>query len=132
MVIFGVMGAGLRNEDGLVLIYLVLTLAFFATAIYLVARRESKRVAGVSLVWALWCLPAFLPVLAGWIQRQFRRDYYYENEAAMSAPIEAHPAYAWIRDHWPLINGLNALLVIVIVAFVLIPLARRWQAMPEA
>ena len=127
--VFGVFGAVMRTEYGLMVIFLLLTIAFLITAIYLISHRDSKRIAGVTLLWALWAIPAFLPLLAAWIWHMTQPAYDYSVEGKIKQ--QPAPVYDWISSNWPLINGANVLLVIGLIAFLFIPLARKWQAMPE-
>lgn len=126
--VFGVLGAFMGRAAsgyGLAFLFVFLAIGFLITATVLINRREQKRNAGVSLLWAMWSLPAIVPTICSWIEHLYAPRYYDTGSPNVS------PVYEWIRDSWPLIGYTNFVLYLLLLIVLFIPLARKWQAMPE-
>lgn len=131
--IFGVIGSAfsvLRSEDGLMGIFMLLSVGFQATAFYLIYQKQSKLKAGVLYLWGLWSLPFLVPLLFNVLQHITRPVDVYDPVRKLSVTPPA-PFHDWIQDNWPLIGGGNIVFFLLMLALLYIPLARKWQAMPE-
>ena len=108
-----------------------LTIVFLAVAISFISKRKEKGKAGVLYLWSLWAMPAFLPLLVGYIDevtRPYDSIYDATTRTYITRPA---PVHDWIHAHWDLIGYSNMLLIALLLLLLFIPLARRWQAMPE-
>lgn len=128
--VFGVLLALVRLEHHMLLIFLMLAFAFLGVSVYLIGRRESKTRAGVLYLWSLWAFPAVIPALASWIERITSPASYY-RDGVVGYVEEPAPVHDFIREHWLMISTGNVLLMVAVLLFLFIPLARKWQAMPE-
>lgn len=116
----------LGNSNGTMTGFACIAL-FFAWMLYSIVNIKSKMnktSAGMALNWWLWALPAFLPgallFLAVISNSRYVNGEYRENSYA-----------AWVNDHVTALWAWNIPIVFFVVALLWIPLARKWQAMPE-
>ena len=124
MAIFGVLAAATHgNGTSLMILFLLLSIGFLIGAGLQIARRASRRNAGIMLLWALWSFPALGLIVAGLIKQSDNEDYYSSRST--------QSAYYWVQEHWTLINYLNLTFTVAVVCLLFIPLLRRWQAAPE-
>ena len=122
-ILFGLLGGTVLRHSGLPIFYLALTAAFFIYTAVSIGARKGKTNAGVSFVWALWALPFFIPVCFAAISMisSYSHDYEYQRSGIAT----------WIDEHWVLIWNTNLVSVVLMIAFVMLPMARKWQAMPD-
>jgi len=131
--LFG-LGAAFTRGSSLfaMFMYMILAIAFIGYATVNILRKKNKSFAGFSFLRFTWMLPALVPLFFTFLERAvFREDMYVYDQAGNAEYIGPHPVYLWINDHWGLINACNMVFVVLMIAWVLIPLARRWQANPE-
>jgi hypothetical protein len=131
--IFGVLaafGSGVDSGYALSFIFILLSIAFAIASITLIRSKQSKRNAGVLYLWSLWSTPALIPTIMVWLQHITSPKDIYEPVRKISITPPA-PLYDWIQSNWPLIATSNLTLFLLLLIFLYIPLARKWQAMPE-
>lgn len=108
--IFIMLGVVTRGAEGVATFYIVLALLFFIGGTILVFDNSGKRYSGVMLVLFFWSLLSLLPTTLLLIEEH---NHNFDNH------------------NWILINYVNYLLVFIITALVMIPLAKRWHANAE-
>ena len=130
---FGLLAAMARgNESLIIFLFLTLAVIFFLYACWNIITRKLKLSSGLCFLWFLWALPALVPLFFVFLQKSFfRADRYRYDQAGNSEYIGPDPRYEWIETHWTHISVANLILVVIMVALVLIPLMRKWQANPE-
>ena len=75
---------------------------------------------GVSFIWMQWVLPTVIPAIFAVIGVYNRYNDYRDSDV-----------HDWINKHWPQIFGVNIIVSLLLVGIFVIPMAKRWQALPE-
>jgi hypothetical protein len=89
---------------------------------------KKKLIAGVTLTWTLWSFPTLFPVLL------FKYIFYLEQKYPFSTSSEYyyvdHPIYKWIYAN-AMELGFANIVVFILFVWLMIPLFKKWKAMPE-
>jgi|GEM_PF-2167848 len=98
---------------------------FFLGSVALIRTRNRKFFSGILFLWTLWMQLSILPMIWGKLE-DYHRHGYYDN-----AYEATNPTYQWITSHWHEMLEFNLILTLLLLAFVFMPLAKKWQANPE-
>jgi len=123
---FGLLGISFHsNGSGLLIIYFLLCVAFIVFSTWNIYARTSKTKAGIAFIWFQWALPSLFPMLMGLI-KILLNDQNYTDGGYHKPYLED-----WIDEHWALIWSMDVAFIIAATGLIILPLAKRWQAMPE-
>jgi hypothetical protein len=133
--VFSISTAVIRYPDDWIVeaaIYITI-IASFIVALQLIRKRTMRQVAGIALICFIWSFPFLIPGILNLLaDRSLRSGRLYELGEIQTYTNDKPPyIYEWVHTHEDLIHGLNVVFIILMAAFVIIPLARRWQANPE-
>lgn len=127
-IILSLIGISSNMEEGMMLLFVILALGFVIFSFMAIREKGNKLFSGLTLVWFTWMLPSIIPLIFGFIYSSTRLPCQYVGNT-YNCPT--HPMHAWIDQNWLLINSMNFIFILLVVVFVLLPLARKWQANPE-
>lgn len=127
--IFGLVAVAANEQEVVMTVYLALVAAFLIYAAWHIRRRGNKLFSGMALLWFTWALPSVVPVLC-----QLVLHYYYQSMGVYDGIMPTGGWYdvmSWIADHKDIMLLLGLLVTIAVTGLVVLPLARKWQAVPE-
>lgn len=113
------MGAS-HNSEGAGIFFVFVSLGCLVFSVYSIRTRTCKLYAGITFLIFTWTLPSLLPILGAIREVGTYNEHYNTDRLG-----------AWLYDHWSEFMVINLLTVLIIIALLLIPLARKWQACPE-
>lgn len=118
-----------RLSEGIIPFVLLLWVIFIVFGISQIITKKAKLISGIVFNWIFWFTPAVIPLIftqVGIISA--KKCFTYVPLRARSSACETSK---WITNHWEMILYLNVVLMLVLIYFVFIPLARKWQSNPE-
>lgn len=114
------------NETSASILFLVFMMVFFLLALGGIFTGKRKLVSGINLNWSIWSFPAFLPLCVTLYSKYLDWKYPYNYQK----PYIKHPNQQWIDRNWENIFYVNIILVLIFI-LILIPIIKKWKAMPE-
>lgn len=128
-ILYALFSFSIGSKDGMETVWLLWVLVMAAIAISRILARRNKTLAGLAHLWWFWMTPLFIPVLLDYLATMA----YRRSEPELGMPmVDTRPQFwIWVSEHQEAIWTLNLGAVILIAVFIWIPLARRWQAVPE-
>jgi len=121
----------LNLNDGFLLLIFSIWVTTVIVGSILIISQKKKQLSGILYNWIFWVTPFIIPLIAAYIEFSTNNGcYYYSYNTEMANTFECS-INKWISSHWLLINSVNILVVLVVIYFAFIPLARKWQSNPE-
>lgn len=127
MIVFNV------NETSAFILLLLFIATFFTLALSGILTGKRKLISGVNLNWSIWTFGGIMPICVGlynsYLSWKYPYDYHYEDVPA-GYKYTQHPHQEWINDNWEMIFFVNLILVLIFI-WLIIPVVKKWKAMPE-
>lgn len=130
--LFGMMFSAVNETYGLSLL-LGFIFLFFLLAFSGIFSGKRKLISGVNFIWSIWTFGAISPIIIGLYSSYLDRIYsynYYSEVVPAGYKYTQHPHVIWIRDNFETIMYLNLILVFIFLILIL-PVIKKWKAMPE-
>jgi len=115
-----------NDGEGLFIIY---SIGFGLCSTLLIFNKANKLLSAVFLNLFTWSLIYVIPVIYEYIKDHARRKY--NNSEDMIKSPEAEKLYEFYRQNENTAHFLGFVFIFLMVSFVIIPLAKKWQANPE-
>lgn len=135
MILIGLVEVSFRLDDDLIILIVFLWAVLFFVMANLIQTKSKKLFAGIIYNWIFWLAGFIIPLIIIRLDVIGRRncyDYgYYGYEKLNQAITPACKMHYWIDHNWLLINVANIIIGLLLIYFVFIPLARKWQSNPE-
>lgn len=126
--IVGLMIAVASGGIGSLMFVIILELAFTAMAVIGQNTGWTRRWAGVMLLWSIAGMPFMLPCVWTLLRDATYPEYSISINGMVSVPSPFHTFLSTYQDE---ALYANVFLALILIAAFYIPLARKWQAMPE-
>jgi hypothetical protein len=107
-----------------------LVLLFLILASLFIGNKVTKLLAAIWLNWFAFSFLMFIPFGFEIIKQNTYAIWECVNNVRVLVRPE-YPIYSWINDHWDIINAINIASGALIMVFVIIPLAYKWQSNPS-
>lgn len=123
-IIYALMMVLVHEEEFAIYMYLGIFLIVSVLTIGWIRDRIFKSFSAVGLLWIIWNISVLIPMLYAMVSTWF--DYNRMEGVDYYDTMDY-----WLEQHAVHMAWLNLPFVLLMVAFVLIPLARKWHANPE-
>lgn len=130
--LFGMMFSSV-NETYALSLLLGFIFLFFLLAFSGIFSGKRKLISGVNFIWSIWTFGAIFPIITGLYSSYLNWKYpynYYSEIAPAGYKYTEHPHVTWIRDNFETIMYLNLALIFIFLILIL-PVIKKWKAMPE-
>lgn len=130
--LFGMMFSSI-NETYALSLLLGFIFLFFLLAFSGIFSGKRKLISGVNFIWSIWTFGAIFPIITGLYSSYLSNIYsysYYSEIAPAGYKYTEHPHVIWIRDNFETIAYWNLILIFIFLILML-PVIKKWKAMPE-
>jgi hypothetical protein len=116
-------------KEGVIPFVLLLWLLLTVFSVKQIISKKAKLLSGIVFNWIFWFTPAVIPLIIAQI------GIISAKKCFTLAPIGARTAACdtskWLTAHWEHMAYGNIVIMLVLIYFAFIPLARKWQSNPE-
>lgn len=119
---------GFSGSNGIDILIFYALIIFSFLIVHLVSR--NKTIAGVSLNWFAWSLPFMSGIIYGLQSALHRKERLQQLNRSVTGDY-VYPSRSWVETHTEAYMLICLLVYLLIFAFLLTPLYRKWQASPE-
>src|SRR5690606_3235909 len=122
---FGMLFSTINETYALSLLLFFIAL-FFLLSFSGIFSGKRKLISGVNLIWGIWTFGALLPIGLGLYASYLEWKYPYNYQM----PYFEHPHLIWMRENAELIMYFNLILIFIFLMLI-IPIIKKWKAIPE-
>ncbi|HYG52496.1 MAG TPA: hypothetical protein VD905_16405, partial [Flavobacteriales bacterium] len=121
---------GINGHYNLPWLVIVLCTLFFTCAVIFIRKKIFRTMAGAWLIWFMGSVGFVFPFIMDLIYRSTHQQMECIDHI-MTVTYREPAIHGWISNNWDTIGYLNVVLVTVLVIFLIIPMAIKWQSNPE-